>query len=105
MAVAAICKDVVDREPVDADTSFPVSLGKLYCYTKITGAKSPTQITHVWYFDGIERAGVELAVNSASWRTFSSKIIQFQEMGAWRLDVLDSAGTLLQTLQFEVRPN
>lgn len=102
VSVAAICKDVVDREPEGSGTSFPVSVGKLYCFTKITGAQSPTQITHVWSFDGNERARVDLAVNSASWRTYSSKIIQPHELGAWSVDVLDSGGNVLKRLEFEV---
>lgn len=104
VSAAAVCKNVVSLEPVDSGISFPVSLGMLYCFTRITGAQSPTQITHVWYFDGTERARVDLAVNSGSWRTYSSKIIQSYEMGAWRVDVLDSDGKMLKTLDFEVTP-
>lgn len=104
VSVAAICKDVIDREPVDSGTSFPVAVGKLYCFTKITGAQSPTQVTHVWLFDGTERARVDLAVGAASWRTFSSKIIQEHELGAWRVDVVDPDGNVLKTLDFEVAP-
>jgi hypothetical protein len=104
VSVAAICKDVVDHEPVDSGNSFTVSVGKLYCFTKITGAQSPTHITHVWLFDGTERARVELAVNAVSWRTFSSKIIQQHELGAWRVDVLDAEGNVLKSLDFEVTP-
>ena len=33
VAVAAICQDVVDREPVDAGVSFSASVGALYCFT------------------------------------------------------------------------
>jgi len=102
VAVAAICQDVVDREPVDAGVSFPASVGTLYCFTKITGAQEPTTITHVWYFGATERARVELDVNSASWRTWSSKIIQAHEIGSWRVDVLDQEGTVLKELQFEI---
>ena len=102
VGVAAICQDVVDREPVDAGISFPASAGKLYCFTKITGAQSPTTITHVWYFGSLERARVDLDVNSATWRTYSSKIIQGHEIGSWRVDVLNSEGTVLKELQFEI---
>ena len=102
VAVAAICQDVVDREPVDAGVSFAASVGTLYCFTKITGAQEATQITHVWYFGAEERARVDLDVNSATWRTWSSKIIQTHEVGSWRVDVLDSAGTVLKELQFEI---
>ena len=104
VAAAAICTKVVGLEPVGPGTSFAATVGKLYCLTKVTGAQSPTQITHVWYFDGTERARVDLAVNSVSWRTYSSKIIRSHEMGAWNVDVLDSNGKVLKTLEFEVRP-
>ena len=104
VSVAAICKDPVDHEPVDSGNSFTADVGKLYCFTKITGAQSPTQVTHVWLFDGTERARVDLAVNAVSWRTFSSKIIQQHELGAWRVDVLDAEGNVLKTLEFEVTP-
>lgn len=104
VAAAAICKDLVALEPVDTGTSFSVEEGQLYCFTKITGAQSPVYITHVWYFDGTERARVDLAVNSIAWRTYSSKIIQPHELGAWHVDVLDSLGNVLKTLKFEVAP-
>ena len=102
VAVAAVCRDVVDREPVDAGISFAALVGTLYCFTKITGAQSPTQITHVWYYGVDELARVDLQVNSDSWRTWSSKVIKGYEVGSWRVDVLDSAGTVLKELQFEI---
>ncbi|MEJ2364684.1 MAG: DUF2914 domain-containing protein [Deltaproteobacteria bacterium] len=102
VAVAAICQDVVDREPVDAGVSFSASIGALYCFTKITGAQDATKISHVWYFGSTERARVELDVNSDNWRTWSTKIIQAHEIGSWRVDILDAAGTVLKELQFEI---
>ncbi len=102
VAVAAVCRDVIDREPVDAGISFTASVGTLYCFTKIVGAQSHTRITHVWYHGADERARVNLDVNSDSWRTWSSKIIQPHDVGSWRVVVLDSAGTVLKELQFEI---
>jgi hypothetical protein len=104
VAGAAICTDVVDREPLGAGNAFEVSLGKLYCFTTIIGANSPTQITHVWYFGDIERARVNLAIKAYSWRTYSSKIIQTHEIGNWHVDVLGPGGELLKTLQFKITP-
>ena len=103
--VATVSKDVIDRAPVEAGSSFPASVGKLFCFTKMTGALNPTHVTHVWSFDGTERARVELEVNSPSWRTYSSKIIENHEAGAWRVEVADSAGNVLQTLNFAVTPS
>jgi hypothetical protein len=102
VATAAICTDVVDREPVDSGNAFEVSLGKVYCFTTIIGAHSPTEVTHVWYFGDVERARVNLAIKASSWRTYSSKRIQGHEIGDWHVDVLGPGGELLKTLQFKI---
>jgi hypothetical protein len=102
VAAAAICKDVVNREAVDVGTRFPNSVSRLYCFTKIVGATQPTEIVHVWSYGDVERARISLEVKSSNWRTYSSKAIQAHETGAWRVDVLDATGNLLQTIHFEV---
>ncbi len=104
VAEAFICKDVVDRQPVGAGDSFEASVGKLVCFTKITGAQSPTQISHVWYFGSMQRAKVTLSVKSSNWRTYSSKRIQAHEIGDWHVDVLGPADEVLKTLEFKITP-
>lgn len=104
VAEASICRDVVNRQPVGAGDSFEATVGTLYCFTKITGAKSPTEISHAWYFGNTQRAKVALSVKSSSWRTRSSKRIQPHEIGDWRVDVLGPGDEILQTLQFKITP-
>lgn len=98
---AAICTDVADREAVGAGTSFAVSVGRLYCFSKIADIRESTGIVHVWYYGETERARVSLKVNPPAWRTYSSKIIQAHEIGSWRVEILDASGNLLETLNFE----
>jgi hypothetical protein len=98
VAASAICK------AVDVGTRFPSSVSRLYCFTKIVGATQPTEVFHVWSYGDVERARISLEVKSSNWRTYSSKAIQAHETGAWRVDVLDAAGNLLQTINFEVTP-
>ena len=102
VVAAAICQDVVEREAVDVASSFSNSVPRLYCFTKIVGASQPTEVVHVWSYGDVERARISLAVNAATWRTYSSKSIQAHEIGTWRVDVLDAAGNLLETINFEV---
>jgi len=99
---AAVCENIVDREPASAGTSFSVTVGKLFFFTKITGAETPIEIAHVWYFGDTERARVTLPVKTITWRTHSSKILQAHEIGAWHVDVIDPAGEVLETVEFEV---
>ncbi len=99
---AAICEKVEDRQAVNVGTRFTNSTPRLYCFTKIVGAESPTEVVHVWSHGDVERARVSLAVNASSWRTYSSKAIQAHEIGAWRVEVLDTSGNLLETINFEI---
>ena len=99
---SAICLNVVDREPVETGNTFSTATDKLFCFTKILNARVPVEITHVWYFNDIERAKVILPVKSICWRTYSSKIIQKHETGEWHVDILGADNKLLQTLQFKI---
>jgi len=100
----AVCLDVVDLECTGADTNFPANVGKLYCITKITGAKGASKVTHVWYYGHTERSRIALDIRSASWRTYSSKIIQAHETGDWHIDVLGPEDEFLKVIQFEIGP-
>ena len=102
--VGVICKQVEERAPVDADTTFAVSVEQLSCFTKITGAEDETTISHVWYWGETERARIELPVRSISWRTYTTKRIQEHEVGAWRVDILDAEGKVLKTVRFNITP-
>lgn len=104
VTTAVICHNVVDRQPVEPGTSFPVSVGRLYCYTKIENIKNAENIVHMWYYGDTQRAQISLNINPPSWRTYSSKIIQPHEIGAWRVDILDTTGNLLETVRFEITP-
>jgi len=98
---ASICTGVANREAVDVGTSFAVSVGRLYCFSKIADIPESTEIVHVWYYGDTERARVSLVVNPPAWRTHSSKTIQAHEIGAWRVEIIDASGNLLETLKFE----
>lgn len=100
----AVCTAVEDRSPVGAATEFENTVGALYCFTKITGASDSTSVVHVWYYGDKEIARVNMAVNSAEWRTWSSKRILAEWTGAWRIDVESSDGTVLKSAGFTVKP-
>ncbi len=104
VAYAAICRDVIDRQPIGIGDTFYSTVGKLWCWTKIVGAQRPVEIIHVWYFGDTERARVPLAVTSSSWRTHSSKIIQAHEIGDWHVDVIGPEGEILKRLRFKITP-
>jgi len=99
---AVVCENVVDREPMNAGMQFAATVGKLYCFTHLIDAAAPTRVTHVWYYGDVERARVDLSVGASNWRTYSSKVIQTAEIGAWKVDILDADGNTLDSVNFEI---
>ncbi len=98
----AVCTSVENRACVDPKEEFSASVDRLYCFTRITGAREDTEVTHVWYYGNIERARIPLSVRSASYRTNSSKRIQAHEAGQWRVEVLGPDGSVLKTISFSI---
>ncbi len=97
-----LCKNIENRQPVDAGTAFPDTIKKVYCYTKIIGAQDTTAVSHVWFFNDKEMARVELPVKNKVWRTWSSKAMIKDWAGNWRVDIIDTAGTVLKSQAFTI---
>ena len=97
-----ICTAVEDRQPSGVGTVFPDDLDKLYCFTKIGGAKDTTYVYHVWYFGNDEIARVKLPVNSDPWRTWSSKKLHML-LGNGHVEIVSESGDILGKAEFEIQ--
>ncbi len=97
----AVARTVIDRMPVDESNSFPVDVGEVWCWTRVSGGEGTT-IKHVWLRDGVEMAEVPLNVGASSWRTYSSKTIPPYWSGDWRVEVHDEIGNVLASQDFSV---
>ncbi len=114
---AVVCTQVTDRLPSgmmpasarkDAqgadvpDGPFPSTVGRLYCYCRVSGA-APATIKHAWYFGETLVRTIDLAVDSSPWRTWSEKGIPSDKTGLWKVEIQDANGAVLKTLSFEVK--
>ncbi len=97
-----ITSAIENQMPVDRIESYRADYGKLYCFTRITGAQADTEVTHVWYFHDDELARVTLPVKSADWRTYSSKRFLPQWVGEWRVVILDEDQKEIATIPFRL---
>ncbi len=100
----AVTTKIVKGNPIDLVRRISSSSVKsLYCFTRTTApAGTDTAITHVWY-NGDEKVGeYVLPVKGEKWRTYSKKNIQKGWSGDWRVEVLDSDGTLMKTIKFRM---
>ena len=92
---------VKDRQPSSVGSVFPETLDRLYCFTKIGGAKGPTYVYHVWYFGDKEVARVKLPVKSKSWRTWSSKNLHLG-LGYGYVKIVSESGDILGMAEFKI---
>jgi DUF2914 family protein len=99
---AVLTRGVVDRVPQDTVTAVPVDVGSVSLWTRVTGADPGTVIHHVWYHGDEQVGDVELTLGGSPWRTWSRKTIPMEWTGAWRVEVKDAAGNVLQTISFTV---
>ena len=100
LEVLAICRDVVDRTPLGSGSVFTVSVGKLFCFTKVVGAQTDTKIIHNWFRNGKLKTSITLPVKSASWRTWSAKEIHPKDAGDWMVEVLSETGAPIESILF-----
>ena len=98
----SITSAIENRMPVDSLEVYPADYGKLYCFTRVVGAVSETQVTHVWLYEDQEMARVTLPVQSADWRTFSSKRFLPQWIGQWSVVIEDEQGSALAEVMFRL---
>ena len=101
---AAVAKNVVDRVPQDTGSVFPVDVGQLVFWTKVSGAPAGTETTihHVWVHGDTQVGDVELHVAGSPWRTWSRKTVPADWTGAWHVEVRDAAGTVVKRVDFTV---
>jgi len=93
---------VEDRQPVGESDTFADSVGTLFCYTEIRGMGDSTTVSHVWYHGENRRADVKLNVRGYRWRTWSTKVIQKDWTGDWRVDVVSADGKILKSKRFRI---
>ncbi len=105
VAEGVITTQIVERAPIDAVQTYPGSVEKLYCFTRLVGATEDTAVTHVWYYSDREMSRVSLPVRSSDWRTWSSKKILPGWTGDWRVEVLGPDGEVLMILPFTLTGN
>ena len=92
---------IENRELVGPGESFQLSVGKLYCFSRVLNATG-SEIEHVWYKGDAEVARVKLMVAGSPWRTYSSKNLGEDGAGDWRCEVVHN-GSVIQSARFTVQ--
>lgn len=92
---------IENHEPTGVSDTFTSDAGQLVGWSRITGAQQPTEVRHVWKWNGNIVSTVPLSIQSPSYRTYSRKSID-GKTGTWTLEVKDIDDRLLDSKSVEV---
>ena len=98
-----ICRGVYKRNPIKPGFNFTNNVDSLFCYTKISNSGNKQEIKHLWYFN--EKLVTSVTYNiktSYNYRSWSKKTILPNQIGQWRVDIIDSKEKILGSRKFKI---
>ncbi len=93
---AQFTSSMLDREPTDELSAIALNTEKMFFFTELRNMDGTT-VTHRWSLNGAVMAEVSFNVRASRWRVYSSKTLLPEWRGDWVVDVLDDAGTVIET--------
>ncbi|MFN0118058.1 MAG: DUF2914 domain-containing protein [Elusimicrobiota bacterium] len=93
--------DMDDKTLVGQADQFSSQTSGVIGWTRISGETGPTEIQHIWIFNGIEDSSKKLKIPSTPYRTYSWKSLK-GKIGKWVLIVVDKNGKLIGSKEFEI---
>ena len=97
-----ISSSVKNNEPVgsiDNITFDRNNLATVYAFSDVNNLAGTT-LYYIWSLDGEDVAKVKVRVGSARWRSYSSKYIQLDMHGKWKIELQNAKGEKLASSQF-----
>lgn len=88
---SAFTTGIDNREPTEDLQNLTNENGKVMFFTELRDMSGQTAL-HRWEYDGKVVAEVEFNVRGPRWRVWSSKNLQPQWTGEWKVSVINGAG-------------
>ncbi len=99
VARAVITTGISEREPVDEVTELAAETPTAYLFTELRDMQGE-RITHRWEYNGQVVSEVGFDVKAQRWRVWSSKTLQPVFAGKWTVHVVNSAGEVITSREF-----
>jgi len=101
VARSAFTTAITDREPVDTLQTIEAMEQKIYFFTELLDMQGQTA-THRWELNGEVMAEVTFEVKGPRWRVWSSKNLQPEWLGEWKVSVINSANEVISETTLNV---
>ena len=106
VARSVVCKEVKERNPIGEQHIFSVKENRFsVVWTEVRSKVFPRELRHIYYLNGKKYCEVPLLVKYPRMRTWSKVTLRDRnQIGSWKVDIVTEDGTILEEIEFEVRP-
>ncbi len=99
VARAAFTSAVIEHEPADSILSLGNNEQSIFFYTDLRHLEGHS-VVHRWEYNGRPMGEVRFDVGGPRWRVWSSKSLNPDWLGRWRVTVVDDTGKVLVQREF-----
>ena len=99
---SVMSEGIENSAPHNSAVIFPITLGKVFCYTAFDPVPESIYIFHSWYLKDRLITTRRLDLEPPRSSTFSSIHLRQADKGPWRVEIHDQWGNLLKTLRFSI---
>jgi hypothetical protein len=99
---AAMCEGIEKHGTRHEAVVFPISIGKVFCFTSFDPVPEQTFVYHNWYQKDRFSTRIRLAVKPPRWSTFSSVHLREADKGPWRVEITGHKGQTFQIVRFSI---
>jgi hypothetical protein len=99
---ATMCASLKEGSPCDAGAVFPVSQGKVLCFSSFDPVPRKTFIFHSWFHRDVLITRQKFTLNPPRWSSYSTIQLREADKGPWRVEITDQDERILETLRFSI---
>jgi hypothetical protein len=102
VARSSFTSAVANREPTDELSELGNDRGRVLFFTELRGFAGQT-VLHRWEWNGQVMAEIPFSIGGQRWRVYSVKALQPGWLGEWKVSVVDEAGNVVSTDEFQYK--
>lgn len=99
---ALLCEGITGFSPKNVSIVFPISSGKVVCFTSFNQVPFEMPVYHVWYRKDQLSTKRKLVLKPPQWSAFTEIQLRETDKGPWRVEVVDENGNVLRVLRFSI---
>ncbi len=99
---AATCEGIQNSLPENPAVVFPITIGKVFCFTSFDPVPEETFVYHYWFHRDKFSTRIKLSLKPPRWSTYSSVHLREADKGPWRVEIRDQQDRVIRYLRFSI---